>query len=323
MFYLVWQITAAQAADLKLALVYDGGGKFDQSFNQSAATGAERFKKDTGINYLEVQISQEAQTEQVLRNLARRKTDLIAAIGFSQAQAVQAVAKEFPNVKFLLIDAVANGDNINSIIFKEQEGAYLVGMAAALVSKNKHLGFIGGMDIPLIRAFACGYVQGAKAVDQKITITQNMIGTTISAWNDPAKGSDIARSQFVRGADVVFAAAGGSGAGILQAAKEKNRYAIGVDSNQNHLYPGTMLTSMVKNIDVAVYDNFMQVKNGTWRAGVQNLGLKERGVDWALDKDNRALISSQVEQRVNQARQEIIAGKLLVADYRSEQRCPL
>ena len=237
--------TAAPVPSPKLAVVYDAGGKFDKSFNQSAFEGATRFKKETGIGFLEVQASSDTQAEQVMRSLARRKVDLIAAIGFSQTQAVQKVSKEFPAVKFVLIDGVAPGDNVNSILFKEEEGSYLVGMAAALASKTGKIGFVGGIDIPLIRAFACGYAQGAKAANAKTELFQNMVGTTASAWSDPAKGGELARSQFERGVDVVFAVAGGSGLGTLQMAKQKGKLAIGVDSNQNHLYPGTMLTSMV------------------------------------------------------------------------------
>lgn len=319
----VFAATSASAADPKFAVIYDAGGKFDKSFNQSASEGAERFKKETKINYIEVQVGSETQTEQVLRNLARKKVDLIAAIGFAQGQAVQNVAKEFPNTKFVLIDGVAAGDNVSSVLFKEQEGSYLVGIAAAMASKSKKIGFVGGIDIPLIRAFACGYVQGAKAFDAKVDVTQNMVGTTASAWNDPAKGGELARSQFERGVDVVFAAAGGSGMGTLQTAKEKGKLAIGVDSNQNYLYPGTMLTSMVKRVDIAIYDSFMQLKNGTWKGGLINKGLKEGGVDWALDKDNRALITPEIEKRVNAVKQDIISGKIKVIDYREKSSCPV
>ena len=247
--------------------------KESSSFNQSAFEGAERFKKETNIPYIEVQANSDTQAEQVMRGLARKKLDMIAAIGFSQTQAVAKVAKEFPKVKFVLIDSIAPGANVNSIMFKEQEGSYLVGVAAAMASKSKKIGFVGGMDIPLIRAFSCGYSQGAKAQLPKIEIMSNMVGTTSAAWNDPAKGGELARQQFDRGADVVFAVAGGSGMGALQMAKEKGKLAIGVDSNQNYLHPGSMLSSMVKRVDVAIYDSFMQVKNNTWRLSFTKLPL--------------------------------------------------
>jgi basic membrane protein A len=313
----------ATAADPKLGIVYDAGGKFDKSFNQSAYEGANRFKTETKISYIEAQASSDTQAEQVLRGLARKHLDLIAAIGFSQTQAVQKVAQEFPNVRFVLIDSVAKGNNINSVMFKEQEGSYLVGVAAALASKSKKIGFVGGMDIPLIRAFACGYNQGAKATWPKIETLQNMVGTTSAAWNDPAKGGELARAQFERGVDVIFAVAGGSGMGSLQAAQEKGKLAIGVDSNQNYLHPGTMLTSMVKRVDNAIYDAFMQVKNGSWKPGVTYRGLKEGGVDWVLDKDNRAVVTPEIEKRVNEAKAAIINGKIKVIDYRAGSSCPV
>ena len=314
---------SASAADPKLAIVYDAGGKFDKSFNQSAFEGAGRFKKETNIGFTEVQASSDTQAEQVLRGLARKNMDLIASIGFAQQAAVQKVAKEFPKVRFVLIDGVAQGANINSITFKEEEGSYLVGVAAAMASKTKKLGFIGGVDIPLIRTFACGYAQGAKSVDKKVDVTSNMVGTTADSWNNPAKGGELARSQFDRGVDVVFAVAGGSGLGTLQTAKEKGKLAIGVDSNQNHLYPGAILTSMVKRVDNAVYDSFMQVKAGTWKAGVTAKGIKEGGVDWALDASNRKLITPEIEKRVLGARKDIIDGKIKVIDYRTGNSCPV
>lgn len=314
---------SATAADPKLAIVYDAGGKFDKSFNQSAFEGAERFKKETGIKYFEAQASSDTQAEQVMRGLARKKLDLIAAIGFSQTQAVQKVAKEFPNVHFVLIDGQANGTNINSVLFREEQGSYLAGVAASMASKSKKIGFVGGMDIPLIRAFACGYAQGAKSVNPKIEIVQNMVGTTAAAWNDPAKGGALARAQFDRGVDVVFAVAGGSGLGTLQTAKEKGKLAIGVDSNQNYLHPGAMLTSMVKRVDVAVYDAFMQTKNGNWKAGVTYKGLKENGVDWALDAHNRKVVTPEIEKRVMDAKNGIINGKVKVIDYRAASSCPV
>ena len=314
---------SASAADPKLGIVYDAGGKFDKSFNQSASEGAMRFKKETGINYIEVQASSDTQAEQVLRGLARKNLDLIASIGFAQTSAVQKVAKEFPKVRFVLIDGVAQGANVNSVVFKEEEGSYLVGVAAAMASKSKKLGFIGGVDIPLIRTFACGYAQGAKAVNPKVEVSSNMVGTTAQAWNDPAKGGELARSQFERGVDVVFAVAGGSGLGVLQTAAEKGKMGIGVDSNQNYLHPGSMLTSMVKHVDNAVYDAFMQVKSGTWKAGVTAKGLKEGGVDWALDADNRKLITPEIEKRVLGVRKDIIDGKTKVIDIRTTgAACP-
>jgi basic membrane protein A len=303
--------TAAAAGAPKLGIVYDAGGKFDKSFNQSAAEGIERFKKQNGINVFEAQASSDTQAEQVLRGLARKKLDLIVSVGFSQTQAVQKIAAEFPAVHFVIIDGNATGKNVNSILFKEQEGSYLVGVAAAMAAKSGKIGFVGGMDIPLIRAFECGYAQGAKAVNPKIDVQQNMVGTTAAAWNDPAKGGELARAQFDRGADVVFAVAGGSGLGVIQMAKTKGKLAIGVDSNQNHLHPGTMLTSMVKHVDVAIYN---AANKST--PGLTLLGLKENGVDIAIDEYNARLIPPAMKAKVDAARADIIAGKIKVTEYK-------
>jgi len=313
---------SASMAGKTLAIVYDAGGKFDKSFNQSASVGVARFEKETGIQVFEAQANYDTQAEQVLRALARKKLQLIISIGFSQTQPVQKIAAEYPNTHFVIIDGNAQGKNVNSVLFKEQEGSYLVGVAAAMASKSKTLGFVGGMDIPLIRAFACGYGQGAKAVTPKAQILQNMVGTTSAAWNDPAKGAELARAQFDRGADVVFAVAGGSGMGALQMAKEKGKLAIGVDSNQNYLHPGTMLTSMVKHVDNATYEALMKAKNGQFTPGITYEGLKEGGVDWALDKDNRMVVTPEIEKRVEAARADIISGKIKVVDYRANGSCP-
>ncbi|BEV71395.1 BMP family protein [Paludibacterium sp. B53371] len=315
--------TSAFAATFAPAVVYDQAGKFDKSFNEAAYKGAESFKKETGVAYRDAQISSDAQKEQVLRDMARKNMDPIIAVGFSYTQAIESVAKEFPKTRFVIIDSVAKGPNIESILFKEQEGSFLVGMAAAMKSKTHTVGFIGGMDVPLIRAFACGYVQGVKYVDKSGKVIQNMTGTTPAAFNDPARGTELAKSQFDRGVDVVFAAAGGTGLGVLQSAKSAGKYSIGVDSNQNYLHPGSVLTSMVKRVDIAVYNTFKEAQKGTWKPGVKILGLKENGIDWALDSNNRSLITPDMEKRINTARSAIIAGKIKVADYRTNNSCPV
>ncbi len=297
------------------AIVFDMGGKFDKSFNESAYNGAEKFKSDTGIVYREFEVTRVAQREQALRNMARRGAAVVVAMGFAQGSAVDKVAREFPDTKFTLIDMVVDLPNVQSVVFKEHEGSFLVGMAAALASKTGKVGFVGGMDIPLIRKFALGYVEGAKYVNPGVTVFQNMTGTTPAAWNDPTKGGELARSQFDRGADVVYAAAGGTGIGVYQAAKDSGKLAIGVDSNQNYIHPGTMLTSMVKRVDVAVYEAFESAKNGTWTPGVRVLGLEEDRVGFALDQHNRSLITADMEAKIEAARKDIIAGKIKVTDY--------
>ena len=308
----------AQAEDFTPAVVFDMGGKFDKSFNEAAFNGAERFKADSGIQYREFEVTNPSMREQALRNMARRGAQVVVAMGFAQAAAVETVAQEFPDTKFTLIDMVVDLPNVQSVIFKEHEGSFLVGMAAALASETGKVGFVGGMDIPLIRKFALGYVEGAKHINPDIEIYQNMTGTTPSAWNDPTRGGELARSQFDRGADVVYAAAGGTGIGVYQAAKDAGKLAIGVDSNQNYMHPGTMLTSMIKRVDVAVYESFRAAREGTWQGGIQILGLAEDGVGWALDEHNRSLIPAEVEAAIEQAREDIIAGKIAVTDYMAQ-----
>ena len=297
------------------AIVFDMGGKFDKSFNEAAYAGAERFKKETAIAYREFEVTNEAQREQALRNMARRGSQVVVGIGFGQASGMERVAREFPNLKFAIVDAVVDLPNVQSIVFKEHEGSFLVGMAAAMASKTGKIGFVGGMDIPLIRRFALGYEEGAKYVNAKIEIYRNMTGTTPAAWNDPTRGGELARSQFDRGADVIYAAAGATGLGVLQAAKDKGRLAIGVDSNQNHIHPGSVLTSMIKRVDLAVYEAFKAARDGTWKAGVRSLGVAEGGVGFSLDQYNRGLITAEMEKRLQQARADIVAGKIKVTDY--------
>jgi len=310
----------AAAQDFVPAILFDMGGKFDKSFNEAAYNGAERFKKETGIAYREFEITNEAQRTQALQRLARRGggglgANIVVAIGFAFTTPLTQVAKEFPDTKFVIIDSVVDAPNVQSIVFREHEGSFLVGMIAAMASKTGKVGFVGGMDIPLIRKFALGYVEGAKYVSSNVEVLQNMTGTTPAAWNDPTKGGELARSQFERGADVIYAAAGATGLGVLQAAKDAGKYSIGVDSNQNYLHPGSVLTSMVKRVDVAVHNALKTAREGTWKSGMLNLGLAEDGVGFALDDNNRKLITAAMEAKVDAARKDIISGKIKVTDY--------
>ena len=308
----------AKAEDFKPAIIFDMGGKFDKSFNEAGYNGAEAFKTETGIEYMEFEVTQVSQREQAMKRMARKDASIIVAMGFAQANAVEKAAKANPDKKFTIIDMVVDLPNVQSIVFKEHEGSFLVGLAAAMKSQTGKVGFIGGMDIPLIRKFALGYEEGAKYANKDVEVFKNMTGTTPSAWNDPTKGGELAKSQFDRGADVVFAAAGGTGTGVYQAAKDNGKFAIGVDSNQNYLHPGTMLTSMTKRVDVAVKEAFMSAKNGTWEPGIKVLGLKEKGVGFAVDKYNKDLLSADMMAKLEQARADIIAGKIKVTDYMSK-----
>ena len=237
---------------------------------------------------------------------------------------MEKVAKEFPKTRFSIIDVNwLNLPNIQGIAFKEHEGSFLVGVLAAMKSETAAVGFVGGMDIPLIRKFACGYVQGVKFINPGVVVYQKMTGTTPAAWNDPARGAQLAKTMYDSGADIVYAAAGGTGLGVLQAAADNNKLSIGVDSNQNHLQPGSVLTSMLKRVDVAAYEVFKSAKNGTWKSGVKTLGLAEDGVGWALDEHNSKLVTSAMKSKVEQVRKDIIAGNIKVHDYMSNDKCPV
>jgi basic membrane protein A and related proteins len=308
------------AQDFQPAIIFDMGGKFDGSFNEAAYNGAERFKAETGIDYLEFEVTNESQRDQALSRMARRGATIVVAVGFSFATPLGTVAADNPDTEFTIIDSVVEQPNVQSVVFKEHEGSFLVGMAAALASETGTVGFIGGMDIPLIRNFQIGYEQGVKHVSPDAQVLVNYTGDTPAAWNDPAKGAELAISQFDRGADVVYHAAGGTGRGVLQAAADRGRLGIGVDSNQNHLFPGHVLTSMLKRVDVAVYEAFKQAQEGTWEPGIENLGLREEGVGYALDEHNRALITPEMEAELEKARTAIVEGEIEVMDYASTRQ---
>ena len=298
------------------AIVFDMGGKFDKSFNEAAYNGMERWKKETGKKYLEFEVSSESQREQAIRRMAEKGASPIIAMSFSQASAIEKIAKEFPKLQFAIIDDEVKLPNVQSVIFKEHEGSFLVGVMAASASKTGKVGFVGGMDIPLIRKFQCGYEQGVKYGNKKAEVFANMTGNTGAAWNDPARGGELAKAQFAKGADVVFAAAGGTGAGVYQAAKDGGKLAIGVDSNQNFMQPGTMLTSMLKQVDVAVYSI-----SKNFKPGLTVLGLKENGVGYAMDEFNAKLVTPEMKKKVEAAKADIISGKIKVADYLADNAC--
>ena len=311
----------AIAADIKPALLYDLGGKFDKSFNEAAFNGAEKFKAETGIEYVEFEVSNASQREQALRRFAEDGRNPIVMTGFSWAESLDKVATDFPDLQFAIVDMVVDKPNVRSIVFKEQEGSYIVGLLAGMASQTTKVGFVGGMDIPLIRRFGCGYVGGAKA-GGATEVIQNMTGDTPAAWNDPTKGGEIAKTQIDQGADVIYAAAGGTGVGVLQAAADAGKLGIGVDSNQNGLQPGKVLTSMLKRVDTAVHGAFTDAKDGKLKGGINDLGLKEGGVDYALDENNKDLITPEMKAAAEKAKADIIAGTITVHDYMSDDTCP-
>jgi len=310
------------AADFNPAVIFDLGGKFDKSFNEAAFNGAERFKTETGTEYREFEMQNETQREQVLRRFARDGRSPIVAVGFAQQAALTNVAKEYPDLQFAIIDTVVDLPNVRSLLFKEEEGSYLVGLLAGMQSQTGTVGFVGGMDIPLIRNFACGYKGGVMAAKSDAKYLENMTGTTAAAWNDPVRGAELTRSQIERGADVVFHAAGATGNGVLQAASDAGKFGIGVDSNQNMLHPGHVLTSMVKQLDVATRTTLVAARDGTWKPGTQVLGLAEDGVGLAFDSNNAGLVTPEMRARIDAAKAEIVAGRISVHDYMSNNSCP-
>ncbi len=314
---------AAGAALAEPALIYDLGGKFDKSFNEAAFNGASRWAEETGGSFRDIELSSEAQREQALRRFAEQGFNPIVTTGFSMAGPIETVAPDYPDIKFVTIDGYVDPEkhpNVLSVLFSEHEGSYLVGMAAAMASKSGTVGFVGGMDIPLIRKFACGYAQGVKAVNPDAKVIANMTGSDPSAWNDPVKGGEITKAQIGQGADVVFAAAGGTGLGVLQTAADEGIYSIGVDSNQNYLHPGSVLTSMLKRVDNAVYDA-MTAGEGL-ETGVAVKDLSNRGVGIALDGYNEKLMSFEALASIYDAAAKIEAGEIEVHDYSADDSCP-
>ncbi|MFP7570999.1 BMP family lipoprotein [Marivita sp. S2033] len=311
------------AATAEPALIYDLGGKFDKSFNEAAYNGAKRWAEETGEKYLEIEIQSEAQREQALRRFAESGANPIITTGFAIASSLEEVAPDYPDTKFVNIDGFLPEipSNVQMITFQEHEGSYLVGMMAAMATESNTVGFIGGMDVPLIRHFGCGYAQGVKAVNPDIKVIANMTGTTPAAWNDPVKGSELAKAQVSQGADVIYAAAGGTGVGVLQTAADEGILSIGVDSNQNHLHPGKVLTSMLKRVDVAVYDSLMAGADLETGVG-KTLGLAEEGVSVAVDDNNKELVTDEMMTAVEEARQKIIDGDIEVVSYYANDSCP-
>lgn len=308
---------AAQAAAAQPAIVYSVGSKFDGSFNEAAWRGVEAWQAARGGAVAEYVPQNVGEMTQALRRFARAGNNPVVAVGFLQAQAVEAVAKEFPGTRFSLIDAIAKGPNVQSVVYREHEGAYVIGVLAAMASKTGTIGMVGGMDIPLIRRFGCGFAQGARSVRPETRVMISYAGDTPAAWADPARGAELARQQIGFGADVILQAAGGTGLGVLQAAADAGVLGIGTDSNQNGLHPGNVLTSLRKRIDIAVQRAF-----GDWAPGTLSLGIAEGGVDWVIDDNNRALITPLMQDAAEQTTAGIAQGKVTVHDMAATGTCP-
>src|SRR3954470_3796326 len=306
--------SAEDKSKVHVGIVFDIGGKDDRSFNASAWEGVKRAAKDFPIVLRDVEPGDPTSVEPAIRAFAERNYDLVIGVGFEQQPVVERVAKDYPNVNFVIIDGVIDLPNVASLVFKEHQGSFLVGMLAAMKSQTGTVGFIGGMDIPLIHKFELGYEEGARAVNPNINIIANYVGVTPAAWNNPGQGKELALAQIGKGADVIFTAAGNSGLGAFDAVEQQNKFVIGVDSDQNWVKPGHVLTSMVKRIDNAVYQIVKDRVSGQFTAGVHVYGLENEGVGYAVDQYNQNLITPEMTQRVEEARQKIIDGQIQVTD---------
>ncbi len=320
---------AQRQCNVRVGIVFDIGGKNDRSFNAAAWDGVQRAEKELGVCLYDVEPGNPTSIEPAMRAFAEKDFDLIIGVGFAQGPIMQKVAEDFSNIKFAIVDGVifekdgkTPKQNVASLVFREHEGSYLVGMIAASKSKSGTLGFVGGMDIPLIHKFATGYEEGAKSVNPNAKVITNFVGVTDSAWNNPGKGKELALSQIDQGADVIFTAAGNSGLGAFDAVEqygkntngEANKFVIGVDSNQNGVKPGFVLTSMVKRVDNAVYDVVKEVLGNKFNGGFHVFGLDKDGVAYSVDDNNRALIPADVIQKVEEARRKIGSGEIKVTD---------
>ena len=324
---------ADDRSKVRVGIVFDIGGKDDRSFNAAAWAGAKCAetgnwpdgtscgKPPLGIVLRDIEPGNPTSIEPAMRAFAEREYDLIIGIGFAQTPIIESVAKDYPNIRFAVVDGFSNLPNVASLVFKEHEGSYLVGMLAARASKTGTIGFLGGMDIGLIHRFKEGYEEGARAVNPNIRVIPNYVGVTDAAWNNPGKGKELALAQIGKGADVIFTAAGNSGLGAFDAVEQMGKQngrathlVIGVDSNQNMVKPGFVLTSMVKRVDNAVYDIIKSILNKQFQAGPQVYGLDKDGVGYSLDEHNRALITPEMLQQAEEAKKKIINGEIKVTD---------
>lgn len=320
---------AKKPCQIKVGIVFDIGGKNDRSFNAAAWEGVKKAEKELPMCLYDVEPGNPTSIEPAMRAFAEKGFDLIIGVGFAQGPIMQKVAVDYPQIKFAIVDGVIFEDdgktpksNVASLVFREHEGSYLVGMIAASKSKTGVLGFIGGMDIPLIHKFETGYEEGARSVNPNIKVIDNYVGVTDAAWNNPGKGKELALSQINQGADVIFTAAGNSGLGAFDAVEqfgkgaggEANKFVIGVDSNQNMVKPGYVLTSMVKRVDVAVYDVVQEVLGGHFNGGFHVFGLDKNGVAYAMDEHNKSLVPADLIQKVEESKKRIVAGEIKVTD---------
>ncbi len=319
-------MNAARAGGVRVGVVLDVGGRGDKSFNDGAYAGADSATRTIGANIRFIEPGEGSDREAGLRLLAAEGMQLVVGVGFIFTDDVTNLAKEYPKVSFACVDyALAVDDkgnvkppppNVAALKFREEEGSFLVGALAALVGKSKKVGFVGGMDIPLIHKFEAGYRAGVKYVCPDCEVIAQYAGVTPEAFKNPGKGKELALSQYQSGVNVIFHASGSTGQGVFEAARVTNKLAIGVDADQNDEAPGHVLTSMVKGVNAAVFDVIQREQNKTFQGGIYSFGLKEGGVGYVYDARNKALIPDSVHTRVEQLKQEIIAGRIKVPTTR-------
>ena len=308
------------------AVIYDTAGKFDKSFSQSVWEGGiSVYNEKYNTKIVEYTPKNDTQREQGLTRFARKNHSPIVVVGSAFSQMLKKVALEYPKINFIFIDGdIINLPNVLSLQFAEHEGSFLVGALAALYSQTHVVGFIGGMDLPIISKFSCGYKQGVKYVDENAKVLVNVIGSTPAAFSDPVKGQQIAKLQIENKVDIIYSAAALSGNGIFQAAKDNGIFGVGVDSNQNYLYPGTILTSMVKNTGALTLQILEEVnKNDYFKGGVYEANLKNNGVYLAVDKYNESVIVEEKWNKLQQLKQDIINGKIVVHNFLDNLQCNL
>jgi basic membrane protein A len=309
--------SSAARSSLHVGLVFDIGGRGDKSFNDAAYAGLERAQQELGVPFATLETGEGADREAQMRQLAAGGSRLVFGVGFLFSDDIYGLAQEFPAVKFACVDyTVKEGQtlpsNLQALEFKEQEGSFLVGALAGLLTKTGKVGFVGGMEIPLIKKFEAGYHAGVKAVNPGARVIVKYAGTTGTAFKDPTKGKELGLAEYNQGADIIFHASGSTGLGVFEAAREKGKLAIGVDADQYAEAPGYMLTSMVKHVENAVFQSIQDLQAGRWQGGIRELGLKEDGVGWVYDDHNKALIPDAVKAKVDSLRAEIVAGRIVV-----------
>ena len=308
---------SAAAGTLKVGLVFDVGGRGDKSFNDAAYAGLVRAQQELGVTFTTLETGEGSDREAQMRQLAAGGSQLVFGVGFLFSDDIYGLAQEFPNVKFACVDyTLKEGQtlppNLRALEFKEHEGSFLVGALAALLTKTGKVGFVGGMEIPLIKKFETGYRAGAKAANPKVEVLVKYAGTTGTAFKDPTKGKELGLAEYNQGADIIFHASGSTGLGVFEAAREKGKLAIGVDSDQQAEAPGFILTSMVKHVETSVFDSIRELKEGRWQGGIREFGLKEDGVGWVYDARNKALIPDAAKAKVDALKAEIVAGRIVV-----------